>query len=853
MISLVTSHFKSERNSVVRIFVQILFCLFFSTVLGQENTSKKYLAEVISEVEARFSFRFTFANDVIEGISIIPPENTLTFEQTLDYIEKETGLIFTTLSSNFISINKRRKSSISSLYICGFIKEATTNRVIDNVTIRTKGASTISNPQGFFELEISGSKELILIDHIGYKSLSYSVNFFNQKKCPTIYLTEESVDLQEVVFKNYLTRGISKVRGGDFEIDYEDFGILPGLIETDVLHTVQALPGVYSADETVSNINIRGGTHDQNLILWDGIKMYQSGHFFGLISAFNPNITSDVTLVNNGSNVEYTDGVSGTILMKSAEEINTDFQASVGLNMINTDVFTDIPIGKKSSLQLAARKSINEYVKTPTYDSYFERISQDSELDMNNEVENTDIVFDFYDVNLRWNYKISNKDKVRLNFISINNDLVFTENTVRNDELLSRQSNVIQSSTAGGVFYERKWTPSLTSTLQLYETDYRLRAINANIQADQRFLQENKVSETGVKLNTSYALNEEINLQSGYQFIETGVTNLNDVDNPLFVEEFIRVIRTHGLFSQADYTSKNKNVVVNFGARYAYLDKFNKHLLEPRFRYSQKFLRDFNVEVLAERKHQTTSQVINFQNDFLGIEKRRWILSDEEAIPIVRSQQGSLGIQYKRKGWLGTMEIYYKMVEGITSQSQGFQNQYQFVPAIGDYTVAGAEFSVNKKMDNVSAWLSYSYAHNDYNFESLDVHEFPNNIDLTHSITLGGSYTVDGLKVSAGVNYNSGLPTTRPISSEPILDQRINYGMPNSLRLKEYIRADISMLYNFALKQDIKLDVGFSVWNIFDIRNSIDNYYTLNTDNSPVERIKSSLGLTPNATLRASF
>ena len=102
--------------------------------------------------------------------------------------------------------------------------------------------------------------------------------------------------LEEVVVTNYLTKGITKLNDGSTIVKPESFGILPGLIEPDILQTIQALPGVLSIDETVSNINIRGGTHDQNLFLWDGIKMYQSGHFFGLISAFNPYTTKQINV-----------------------------------------------------------------------------------------------------------------------------------------------------------------------------------------------------------------------------------------------------------------------------------------------------------------------------------------------------------------------------------------------------------------------------------------------------------------------------------------------------------------------------------------------------------------------------
>ena len=136
--------------------------------------------------------------------------------------------------------------------------------------------------------------------------MNYSQKYakiYNTKQCETIYLTSKTEDLTEIILSSYLTNGINKIIDGSISINYKNFGAVPGLIETDVLQTIQALSGFQSIDETVSNINVRGGTHDQNLILWDGIKMYQAGHFFGLISALNPRITKRVTLIKNGSPV----------------------------------------------------------------------------------------------------------------------------------------------------------------------------------------------------------------------------------------------------------------------------------------------------------------------------------------------------------------------------------------------------------------------------------------------------------------------------------------------------------------------------------------------------------------------
>ena len=154
-------------------------------------------------------------------------------------------------------------------------------------------------------------------------------------------------NLEEVVVNNYLTTGITKLNDGSLTIKPKTFGILPGLIEPDVLQTIQSIPGVQSTDETVSNINVRGGTHDQNLILWDGIKMYQSGHFFGLISMYNPQITQSVSLVKNGSDVSYTDGVSGTIAMQTEQEVNDKLKTILSFNLTDLNAFIDIPLGEK--------------------------------------------------------------------------------------------------------------------------------------------------------------------------------------------------------------------------------------------------------------------------------------------------------------------------------------------------------------------------------------------------------------------------------------------------------------------------------------------------------------------------
>ena len=667
----------------------------------------------------------------------------------------------------------------------------------------------------------------------------------------------EVQELQEVVVGSYLTSGISRNNNGITSIKPQQFGILPGMIEPDVLQTIQALPGVMSVDETISNINIRGGTHDQNLILWDGIKMYQSGHFFGLISAFNPYLTQHVDVSKNGTSARYGDGVSSVIDMQNANELSHHFKAGVGLNMTHMDGFLVLPLGKKTELQFSTRRSITDWIDTPTYDSYFDRVFQDTDLTNNgrdlNGTISKDERFYFYDVSAKLLVNLTEKDRLRFNFLTISNDVHYREQSTINDENTESNSFLKQNSLSGGATYLRTWNSKFNTSLQFYGSKYDLDANNQDVINNQRLIQENKVLEYAVKLDTDWFINNHFKLSSGYQFFETGISNLEDVNNPRFKSYIKEVVRTHSVYSELKYLSSNLNTNVKVGARANYYEKFDVYKLEPRVSFSQRFLNYFRFELLGELKTQTTSQIIDLQNDFLGIEKRRWILANNESIPIIESKQASAGIHYSQNQLLVSAETYLKHVDNITSRSQGFQNQFQYVKDIGSYEVVGLDVLVNKQFENTSAWLSYSYSKNTYQFDIINNGKaFPNNVDIQHAVTFGATHTLGNLKLAIGVNWHTGKPFTEPNNDDPVIGNNVNYNAPNSSNLKDYFRADFSATYRLKLSETTNAVAGISLWNLTNQENIINSYYKLEDDE--VIRIdNTSLGLTPNASLRVSF
>ena len=348
---------------------------------------------------------------------------------------------------------------------------------------------------------------------------------------------------------------------------------------------------------------------------------------------------------------------------------------------------------------------------------------------------------------------------------------------------------------------------------------------------------------------------------SGYQFLETGVNNTTEVSQPPFQSRIKNLIYTHAVFTEWTYQGPGKRLITTAGLRLNYLynpKDFNEFYLEPRLNLQYKLSGYLTLGVLGELKNQATHQIVDLEQNFLGIEKRRWILADGKTLPVATSLQGSTGLHYDRGYWAASLEGFYKEVDGISTDTQGFQNEDQFNGEIGRYRVYGVEALINYKSDSWSTWLSYAYNKNNYTFDELQPSTFPNNLDIRHTTTLGINYTYGGLKIGAGLNYRTGRPFTQPFPPPDEVDtsvvpSRINYSQPNSSLLPEYFRVDASALYSFRLSESVKASVGVSVLNLTSRRNVLNTYYRLNTQDV-VEKVESiSLGLTPNASFRIRF
>lgn len=847
------------KNSKPLLF-SIFFLLITSIFVAQPNVQKVALRNVLTQIEQQHQVNFNFIDTVVAPFSVIVPDVELPLVEKLNFISKQVPIIFTFIDSNTITVGETTIKN--TVQYCGFLVDAITQNPIAGAEIALLNSKSTfySDATGFFNIETNAFTS-ITISSIGYEPLSVSKKTFSSN-CITLSLTPKIEALEEVVTQRYLTKGISKLKDGSIAINSSSFGLLPGVVETDVFMTMQQLPGIMSIDETVSNTNVRGGTHDQNLFLWNGIKLYQTAHFFGLVSAVNPTLSNTISITKNGTQSAYGEGVSSLVTVSSRSNTVDKTKFSFGTSMLAADGYLRFSPWKNASLELAGRRSITDLVTTPTFTNYRDRIFQNTTItDLSNN-ENLAITteddFSFYDISVLFNQRVSEKTQFSIDALLIDNSLSVDQSLTTSIGLETNNSLLNQQSLGMAAQISSNWKENNFFDAQVYGSFYKINAFNEVALNDQQLTQENNVLELGIKVANKTTFGKKWHITQGFQFYETGITSEDAINIPQFFRRVKDVLKTyvshHEIVLSPSETSKWHG---RFGIRNNYFEELARFRLEPRLQLSYILNNAITLELLAEQKSQTTSQVIDLQQDFLGLENRRWILANDTDIPLQTSNQISFGFTFAKNNWLWQCETFYKQVNGITSSAQGFQNQLEFLKITGGYTTYGTEVLLQKSFAKITAYLSYAFHSSQYDFQSFTPPQFSNNFEINHNIGSGVAMQHKGFKVALGSRWFTGRPNTLPLSFSPVFNlpnvASIAYDLPNNSNLTDYFQLNASAAYTKKWEK-INLQLGVSILNILDRQNPINRHYRLNNDQTRVEEINTfGLARTLNTYLKIVF
>jgi hypothetical protein len=810
------------------------------------------LVDYLNRIENEKSVRFNYIQQELRTLEITSFDTSQTLKKILNQVSIQLPVAFEWVDDTNIVVKRLNQ------FYCIKILSEDLNQTLNNVYVESQDNifKTYQNGTVFFSNK-PNTKTLKLFKK-GYAVKEIDVESLEPNDCKIVKLTRQ-INLDEIQLVGYLTKGLNLNSDLSISLNPKEFGILAGLTQPDVLQTMQFLPGIVSLDERISNINVRGGTHDQNLFLWNGARLYQTGHFFGMISALNPSIAHQVDIYKNGSSAFYTEGLSSVVDISSTAKPLDQSEFEIFANFLETAGKADIALSNQSQLRVAGRYAFSDIFDTPTFENYYNKIFQNTEVSSINTNENlrlsSDVDLQYYDANLQFQTAFNDNTTWQINAMAISNELLFTEENINTQD--QKENNLTQESYVVSTKLDKNLSKKIALSGLAFFSYYTLEGQNASALNNQLLNQTNEVLDFGVKLRSDFEHSKQYKFSLGYQFNEIGIRNDNIVNIPEVEIRQKSVLQTHAGIAEFKASNFDHKLKTTLGLRANYYDKFSEFKFEPHLNMSYAISPSFDVILLAEQKHQVTAQVIDLQNDFFGIEKRRWVLADENEIPIQRLRQVEIGQVFKKKSWLLTGNVFYKKIESITSASQNFQNQLEFLQLSGDYQTYGAEFLVQKQFQNFRLWLNYTYNDSEYQFDNFLPSVFPNNFETSHQTETGLSYTTPRVKLSLSGRFYTGRPTT-PINentpiSNPDTNPDINFLDPNSDNITEYTQINFTGSYT-VLWPKFKTEIGLAVLNLFNKNNTTNQFFRLSNNTLEVERIENqSLEFTPNAFVKINF
>ena len=669
-------------------------------------------------------------------------------------------------------------------------------------------------------------------------------------------IEEEKIQLKEVIIHSYLTSGISKNKDASFTIKPKKLDILPGLTEADILESILELPGVLSPDETATGLHVRGGTPDQNHIIWDGITIYHSGHLFGMISPFNPYITNTITFYNKGTNPRYGDRISSIIDISTNDTVVEETHVGFGFNAISVDANIETPLIKnKLSLLASFRTSYEGVFETNTFHKFEDKVFQNTKIeDHSVSTEN----FLFKDYNFKLNYRPNKKNAFSISTIHIDNDLdhVYTDlnYTYSNQNILDTEND------GYSLHWEKIWTDKILQTTKINHSKYHLNydfISGTNSSGFSNYDKENFINETNFSTEFSIETKRNNLIDLGYQYSSKNVkyTYTEIKDQSLLLDKDDSTINSHTIFG--NFSNKNFNLFnFDIGLRATYFSKLNTFRLEPRLLILKNINANLKLQFTGEIRNQIVGQIEETILNDLSLEKNLWKLSNGQEAPIIHNSQISAGFLYHKNNWSLDVDTYVKNTTGITALSLGFlQGKEDDKFRNGKQKVYGTDIYIKKDFKKIKTWVSYSFIDIKNKYDGINNNNyFSASNQIKHALSASVTYKVENLQIGLGWKWHSGKPYTKAYKDA---NNNIVFDEINTENLSNYHRLDISSVYNFSFAKNssLKGKIGFSIRNIYNQENHIAReYFVDKISNNPIlVQDRYSIDFVPNFLFRINW
>jgi ferric enterobactin receptor len=760
------------------------------------------------------------------------------------------------------------------------------------VMVISTGKGVATNEDGFFVLQIPHDTSTLLIKYVGYETKKVKLNPIRIQSNLIIKLEEKVENIQEVsvfVEKERIIRVTEQI--STVKISPKLIARLPNLGEVDVLRSFQLLPGVSATNETSAGLYVRGGTPDQNLILFDGMTIYHVDHFYGFFSAFNSNTIDDIELIKGGFPAKYGGRTSSVMVITGKPADMEEFHGGASISLLSANGYFEVPFpGNKVSLQIAARRSYTDIIRTGLYNKIFNLYSNDTQntsqgmpaggfgggrFGQQRVIQQPK--FHFYDANSKLTIKPDSNNTIALSFYNGKDLLDNSRDITGGFNLGTNGGGTITDiaewgNTGTSIQWTGDWTQHYTTKVFLSYSNYFSRrdrttdiqpGETGEVRAGQNLIEDNNVRDFSFRFRNDLLLNSKHHLEFGIE------GTWNDIRYLYQLNDTLRPVdrRNDGLQVSIYIQDNNKitdHLQVNTGIRGIYYNMTDKIYLEPRISIAYEPFKNFRLKGAWGIYNQYIVRIV--REDVLQGSKDFWLISDGKTIPVGKAIHYIIGASYEKNNWYFDMESFYKELSGLTEYTMRFtaaslggmrsqQEEYFFE---GKGQIKGIEFLVQKKYGLNTGWIAYTLSQVIHVFPELNYGKpFFALHDQTHEFKTVYTRHIGRWDLSGAFIYATGKPYTAPESvyELSLLDgtdyEYIHVSDKNSLRLPAYHRLDLAASYTWKGRKT-EQSLSFSVFNLYNRKNIWYKEFEIEQDVLTVTDVVL-LGITPNISFRISF
>jgi hypothetical protein len=723
------------------------------------------------------------------------------------------------LTFSFISIGYgQNKVSIS-----GYIRERSSGEMLSGATILLQPTNVVtnSNSYGFYSLTIQkGLVEKVFVNVPGF----YLDSIFWDTERDTfisfgLTIMPSSDDVEKIDEVNIVSKKSTfadKVEMSKIDIPVNQIKDIPALFgEKDVLKVIQLLPGVQKGGEGQSGIYVRGGGPDQNLLILDEATVYNASHLFGFFSVFNGDALRSVELTKGGFPARYGGRLSSVIDLNMKEGNNQKYTGEVGVGLISSRFTFEGPIKKgKSSFMISGRRTYIDlliqpiiYAQTGGNGGYY-----------------------FYDMNAKFNYILSERDKLYLSGY-FGRDNFYASNKTGNST--SDFGFGWGNRTVTGR-WNHQFNSRLFSNLSVIYSHYDLSIDAVETNGSDKFSlgYVSDINDYGVKYDFDWRPNPNHLVRYGFsainhQFNPSAV--VVTAGNEDLLNKTIDVINTYesGIYVEDQIKFSDWKFLPGLRLSQYSVDKMTVLNPEPRFSASFNWSKSFSIK----GSYAMMNQYIHLlSNSGIGLPTDLWIPATEKLKPM-NSEQYAFGIAKDLKGGYSvSFEYYNKRMLNIVQYKEGasFLLQDNFDPNIpsdskswesqvtsGQGHSQGCELFIQKQIGKLSGWIGYTLSWTILQFDELNGGKpFYAKYDRRHDASVVAIYKIDkNFSLAATWVYGTGNAITMPQGSVnasahqlqkiPYLwdpntggiNNNLDYGNRNDFRMEAYHRLDLSFKF----------------------------------------------------------